>query len=508
MMRNSAKILEIKNILKDYPGVRAVNNASISVKKGEIHGLVGENGAGKSTIVKILAGVVQPDDGEIWLNGKQVKIPSGSDSYRLSFSFIHQELNLVPFFSAAENIFLGRSYPTRVCSLINWKVLNKSAKSILNQLGVDIPVNIPIVNLSQGEKSIISIARAFASNASVYIMDEPTASSTDDEIKNFFSVIRKLKKQGATILYISHRLNEIFEICDRVTVMRDGNVIGTYRTDEINQSKLIQMMIGRKLKGNSSTRKRIPGRVLLKVDGLSGSRVKDISFYLHKGEILGFAGLVGAGRTDILRMLYGVDFISAGKISIEGKPYHPKSPAKANSKGIVLLPEERRTQGLIMGHSITKNIVLPYLKKLSRYGVFINHKNELKISSKASKAVHLKTDSLNKSVSKLSGGNQQKVVFARWLVTDEVRILLLDEPTRGVDIGARFEIYKIIKDLISKGISILLVSSDLSELMELADRVVIMREGIQMATLDIEGLTQETVLRYCYGEEKRISNGE
>ena len=498
MEKNYDTALELKGILKNYPGVRAVNYASFDLKRAEIHGLVGENGAGKSTLVKILAGVIQPDDGEIWLNGMHVQIRSGNDSYKLGLSFIHQELNLVPYFNGAENIFLGRSYPTRLFRTINWKALNRRARDILNHLGVYVPVDIPIVNLSQGERAIISIARAFASDASIYVMDEPTASSTDDEINSFFAVIHRLKDQGATILYVSHRLNEIFEICDRVTVMRDGSVVGTYNISEINQTELIQIMIGRLLKSSYPISKPSCGETLLIVKGLTGNRVKNISFTLHTGEILGFAGLVGAGRTDVLRMLYGADHILNGEILMDGKSYNPRNPADAIRQGIVLLPEEKRTQGLVMGHSILKNITLPYLDKLSHYSVFLNLQRELEVSKKTSQAVHLKTSSLMKNVAELSGGNQQKVIFARWLV-GSVRVLLLDEPTRGVDVGARFEIYKIICSLASRGVSIILVSSDLSELLGLVNRVIVIHEGVQMADLDVSGLSQETVLRYCYG---------
>ena len=338
MEKNYDTALELKGILKNYPGVRAVNYASFDLKRAEIHGLVGENGAGKSTLVKILAGVIQPDDGEIWLNGMHVQIRSGNDSYKLGLSFIHQELNLVPYFNGAENIFLGRSYPTRLFRTINWKALNRRARDILNHLGVYVPVDIPIVNLSQGERAIISIARAFASDASIYVMDEPTASSTDDEINSFFAVIHRLKDQGATILYVSHRLNEIFEICDRVTVMRDGSVVGTYNISEINQTELIQIMIGRLLKSSYPISKPSCGETLLIVKGLTGNRVKNISFTLHTGEILGFAGLVGAGRTDVLRMLYGADHILNGEILMDGKSYNPRNPADAIRQGIVLLP--------------------------------------------------------------------------------------------------------------------------------------------------------------------------
>jgi ABC-type sugar transport system ATPase subunit len=501
IMSNKPPLLQLDGIRKTYPGVVAVDQASLELRTGEVHALVGENGAGKSTLIKVMAGIVHPDQGVIRVNGEPVEIRSGSDAFRLGLSFIHQELNLVTYLSAAENIFLGRDYPKTKLGGIDWKALNHKARTILAELGVDIPVDIPVCRLSRGGQSMVSLARAFADEAMVYVMDEPTASLTDEEIRNLFAVIAKLKSRGCAVLYVSHRLEEIFEICDRVTVMRDGQVIGTREMDKIDQAEMIQMMIGRELKDTYPASISEIGEPVLKVENLAGGAVKPVNFILHAGEILGFAGLVGSGRTDIMRMIFGADKITSGTITLNNQPYEPKNPAGAIKNGVLLVPEERRTQGLVLKESILRNITMPHLKMLSRRGFVLNWGRERKVSESASRSVRLKASSLQQKVGQLSGGNQQKVVFARWVV-DTPNVLILDEPSRGVDVGARFEIYKIIRDLAAQGVGILLISSDLPELLGLADRVVVMREGQQMATLPGKGLDQETVLRYCYGEEK------
>jgi ribose transport system ATP-binding protein len=493
-------VYALKDITKDYPGVRAVDNASLALHRGEVHGLVGENGAGKSTLIKIMAGVVHPNAGQVFLNGNQIDFYNGATAYRLGLSFIHQEQNLVPYLSGSENIFLGRSYPSNRLGTIDWAALNQQAAEILANLGVHVPVDIPVSRLSQGDQSMISIARAFAGDAAIYVMDEPTASLTDDEIQALFAVISQLKSRGKTILYVSHRLDEIFAICDRVTVMRDGSVVATRPILELNQGELIRMMIGRSLTESYPPALAEHGKLLLDVRGLTGKGAKDVSFQLHAGEIIGFAGLVGSGRTEILRILYGADPLLSGQIKLDGKHFQPASPARAIDHGMVLVPEERRSQGLILDRSIQSNITLPHLNRFARSGVFLNPSREKEVSRRTASAVRLKASSLQQSVAQLSGGNQQKVVFARWLA-GEARILMLDEPSRGVDVGARFEIYRLIRELAARGAGILLVSSDLNELLGLSDQVIVMREGRQTAQLTASDASQEHVLRICYGEE-------
>ena len=498
-MSAAAPVMELKSILKDYPGVRAVDHVDLVLAPGEVHALVGENGAGKSTLIKIMAGVVAPDAGQIQMHGQPVEIRSGHDSYQLGLSFIHQELNLVPYLDGAENIFLGRTYPKTRLGTINWRALRARASDILALLGASIPVDVPVGRLSPGDQAMISIACAFVGEASVYVMDEPTASLTNQEIERLFAVIRSLKAQGATVVYVSHRLEEVFEIADRVTVMRDGAVMDTREIGDITQAELIRLMIGRKMDEAYPSSKASIGRPLLQVQALTGDAVRNISFTLHQGEVLGVAGLVGAGRSELLRMIFGVDPIQSGSIIVNGNPIQPNSPAAAIRQGIVLVPEDRRTQGLVLTCPIVENITLAHLGTLATGGVFLNRPREREASQKASEAVHLVARSLQQRVEQLSGGNQQKVVLAKWLL-GEAQVLLFDEPTRGVDVGARFEIYTIIRDLAAQGSGILLVSSDLSELLGLADRLIVLREGEMVAELAVTAeLMQETVLNYYYG---------
>ena len=492
-------ILEMRDILKDYPGVRAVDHASISLETGEVHALVGENGAGKTTLIKILAGVVPPDKGQIIMRGEPIIIHNGQDAQKFGLSFIHQELNLIPYMNAAENIFLGKPYPVTKLGLVDWKELRVRATDILAMLGIKVPMDVPVGNLTPGQQAMVSIGRAFAGEATIYVMDEPTASLTEQEIQNLFRVIASLQEKDRTVVYISHRLEEIFEIADSVTVMRDGKVVTTLDISGINTSDLIQYMIGRELKEAYPLSRSIIGRPLLSVENLTGDVVQDVYFTLQSGEILGIAGLVGAGRSEILRMLFGVDPVHDGSISVNGQEVKPGSPEEAISCGFALVPEERRTQGLITSRSVKENITLAHLNSFTSYGIFINQVQERRMSEKMSNAVQLRAHSQRQRVAQLSGGNQQKVVFAKWLLGD-AQVLMLDEPTRGVDVGARFEIYNIIRDLAAEGTGILLVSSDLHELLGIADRLLVMRDGEMVTTLPVTAdLSQETILTYYYG---------
>jgi ABC-type sugar transport system ATPase subunit len=496
-MQSSEPLLQISQIVKDYPGVRAVDHASFDLQAGEVHALVGENGAGKSTLVKIMAGVVQPDAGQIYLKGVLTHLRNGQDAYKAGFSFIHQELNLISFLNAPENIFLGHPYPKNQAGLINWKALSQKTLDIFATLGVDIPVNLPAGRLTPGEQSMVAIARAFALDASIYVMDEPTASLSSKEVENLFEVIQTLKSKGRTVFYISHRLEEIFQITDRVTVMRDGKTVGTFKTEDLDKKTLISHMIGRDLTQYYPPATGKPGDVIFEARGAGNQNVSGINFKLHAGEVLGIAGLIGSGRSELLHMLYGLDPVEHGELVLFGKEFSPSSPASSIRQKVVLVPEERRTQGLVMGHSITENIVLPHLHHLARFHTFTSKAKERVISKKLSADVCLKTVSVKNSVSTLSGGNQQKVVFARWMV-DDVNVLLLDEPTRGVDVGARFEIYSLIRDMAAKGAGILLVSSDLQEIMGLSDRIVVMREGQLVAEMANENLTKYDILKHAY----------
>ena len=490
-------LLEVKNIIKDYPGVRAVDQACFNLKAGEVHALIGENGAGKSSLVKILAGVVQADSGHLVKNGEEIFLHSGQDAYRAGFSFIHQELNLIPYMNAAENVFLGHVYPKTRLGMVSWKKLHQKTREIFTKLGVSIQTDLPVSRLTPGEQSMVAIARAFATEAVIYVMDEPTASLSSKEVENLFKVIRTLKSQGKTVLYISHRLEEIFQITDRVTVMRDGKTVGTFPTNELDQDTLIRHMIGRKLDNHYPPRTTQTGSVILRASHAGNRNVQNISFELHAGEILGVAGLIGSGRSELLNILYGIDPLEQGELFLQEKPYHPHNPAVPIRNKVVLVPEERRTQGLIMEHSIMDNITLPHIRSLSRGGRFVNRTREQQVSRQVGEEVKLKAVSVKHPVSTLSGGNQQKVVFARWMV-GEVNVLLLDEPTRGVDVGARYEIYCIIREMAEKGAGILLVSSDIQEIIGLSDRILVLRDGRLVKELQNDGLTQYQVLKHCY----------
>jgi ribose transport system ATP-binding protein len=492
-------ILELRNISKDYPGVRALDRASMDFRKGEIHGLVGENGAGKSTLIKILAGIITADRGTIFLHGKQQKIASGRDARHLGLSFIHQERNLISYFNCAENIFLGHPYPKTAWGTISWRTLKHRTLEILQRLdATDIPLNVPVKQLAPGEQAVVAIARAFAESASIYCMDEPTTSLTEHEKYALFSVIRNLRATGATIMYISHDLDDVKTLTDRVTIMRDGNVVGTWETAVITKEEIIRNMIGRDMSSALPSEKTDVHEVVLSVSGLSGERVREVSFDLHKGEILGIAGLLGSGRTEILQMIYGVSSMTQGTLTLCGQEFRPASPKSAIKKGVVLVPEERRSQGLILDRSVYENISLVYLDSLSN-GLFLNRTIEKRAAESIGRSVKLKVADYDHQVHTLSGGNQQKVVFAKSLLRQPV-VLMLDDPTRGVDIGARFEIYALIREMAEQGAAVLLVSSDFSELLELSDRMLILYEGRQILITENKKIDQETLLNYCYGK--------
>ncbi len=502
----------MRHITKTYPGVRAVDDVTFDVRAGEVHGLVGENGAGKSTLIKILAGAVHRDRGEIHFDGQPVTLANVHEAKRLGVSIIHQELNLVPYFDGAENIFLGDPYPHRWYGGVDWRTLHRRAAAILAQLGAAIPVDVPVHRLSPGQQTMIAIAHGFAANARLMVMDEPTAALTDQEIERLFAVIRALREQGVGVVYVSHRLEEIFEIADRVTVMRNGRVVTTQPAAKLDQDELVRLMIGRNVETVFPPRGDGMGEPLLEVQGLSGETARDVTFTLHAGEVLGVAGLVGAGRSELLRMIFGVDPIRAGQIRLPstddaGTSRAPRSPGDAFRKGVALVPEERRSQGLVLSRPIFENVTLTHLARFARGGLLLDRRRELRETARLGDRLGLKAHSLRQPVMQLSGGNQQKVVFARCLA-GEARVLLLDEPTRGIDVGAKLELYQIIRDLTREGAGVLLVSSELPELIGLSDRVLVLHEGRQMGIIDAATTDQTEVLRACYGFTPGEINGE
>jgi ribose transport system ATP-binding protein len=501
----SIPLLSISNANKTYSGTPALIDASLELFGGEVHALLGENGAGKSTLIKLLAGVTMPDSMDIKLHGQPIVIHNPQDAFRHGLRFIHQELNIVPQLSVAENIFLSQPYPTHVGIFVNWRKLEQAASTTLNQLGIShINPRHIIARLRPGDQMLVKIASAFVgaeqSKSFIYVLDEPTAALTGEETMLLFKVIRRLREQDCAIVYVSHRMEEIFQISDRITVMRDGRVISTQPTPETTPANLIRLMTGRKLEQVYPLRESTPSEtVLLDLQDLHTQSIKQVTFQLHAGEILGIAGLNGSGRSELLRALVGVDKLIAGQIRLDKKLQINHSPSKAWGNGMAFIPEERRSQGLVLGHSISNNVMLPHLSTLSWGGLTLNRRQEQRISSQLGERVKLRARNYNQRARELSGGNQQKILFARALACS-ARVLLLDEPTRGIDVGSKYEIYQLIRQISRDGNGIIMVSSELSELIGLCDRIVVMHQGQLVQIVDAARQTEETLLALCYRE--------
>jgi ABC-type sugar transport system ATPase subunit len=483
-------LLEMRDIMKRYPGVLALDKVSIDLKPGEVHCLVGENGAGKSTLMKVLSGAVKKDGGEIFINGEKVEYNAPSEPQALGINTIHQDFKLVPELTVAENIFLGREIKNLF--FLNDKEMNIKAAKILSQLGEEIDVALPVNRLSTAERQMVEIAKAIVGNVKILAMDEPTAPLTSKEIKKLFKVIRKLKVKGVGIIYISHRLEEIFEIGDRVTVLRDGKLVHSAEMKEVDKNQLIKFMVGRELANEYPRNKAKKSDEILKVQDLSSDKIKDISFSLQKGEVLGISGLVGAGRSELVRAIFGADKITSGKIFIGEKEVKINSPKEAIDGGIALLTEDRNLLGLFMNLNIRENISVSSLNKLLK-GFFIDKEKEISETQKRFDQLRIKAPTIETSVEALSGGNRQKVVLARWLETNS-NILIFDEPTAGIDVGVKFEIYYLINNLAEEGKGIIVISSELPELLGIADRIIVMCEGKITGVLSHEQATQEKVL--------------
>ncbi len=484
-------LLEMRDIVKRYPGVLALDNVSIDLRPGEVHCLVGENGAGKSTLMKILSGAVSKDSGEICVKGEKAEYTSPSESRALGISIIYQDFKLVPELSAAANIFLGRELKNLF--FLNKKEMNARASNVLSELGEEIDAALPVYRLSTAERQIIEIARSVISNASIIAMDEPTAPLTDKEIKTLFEVIRKLKDKGAGIIYISHRLEEIFDIADRVSVIRDGRLIGSAGIKEVNKNDLIKLMVGRDLANEYPFNRATRGSEILRVEKLCSEKLNDISFSLNRGEVLGIAGLAGAGRSELVRAIFGADRISSGRIYSDNKELKISSPKEAIDAGIGLLTEDRNLLGLFMNLSIKENISVSSLGNMLK-GIFIDRKKEASAAERQSGQLKIKAPSVETSVETLSGGNRQKVVLARWLETDS-HILIFDEPTAGIDIGVKFEIYNLINGLAEQGKGVIVISSELPELKGISNRIIVMCEGRITGMLSHEEADQEKIMR-------------
>ncbi|NLJ40070.1 MAG: sugar ABC transporter ATP-binding protein [Clostridiales bacterium] len=486
--------LRINNISKSFPGVKALDDVSFDIKKGELHGLVGENGAGKSTLIKILSGVYSTDLGSFELNGVPVTVDTPLEAQQLGISVVHQELKLVESLTVKENIFLGRPFKGKMG--IDWQKLRDEAVNLINRLNISLDPDELVSNLSVAQKQIVEICKALSYNADIIIMDEPSATLTEKELETLFSILHELKAQNITIIYISHRLEEIFKLADTVTILRDGKHIDTLPVNQVDREKLISLMVGRTLGMEYPKRKVEIGEPVLEVKNLNRKGVlHDVSFTLHRGEILGFAGLVGAGRTEVARAIFGADRGVTGEILLNGKTYSPKNVSFAVSNGIGLIPEDRKEQGLVLDMMVKENISMANFKSIMS-SVFLMPKKEESIAHKFIDALHIATPDAERQVKYLSGGNQQKVVIGKWL-NAESDILIIDEPTRGIDVGAKAEIYSLMCDLAEEGKAIIMISSDMPELLGVCDRIMVMHDGRITGELMAEEATQEKILEYA-----------
>ncbi len=486
-------LIEIKNISKFFPGVKALQNVGFSINTGEIHALIGENGAGKSTLIKILSGVYQPESGgSIKINGSELENLTPLESLRSGIVVIYQDFSLFPNLSVMENIALGNSVEKNE-KLISWKSMEKIAKNAIEQLGVSMDLQTPLGELSVARQQLVAIARALANNAKLLILDEPTSSLSKGEVKKLFDIMISLKKKGIALLFISHKLDELFAISDRFTVLRDGQYIGTYSEDELDDDQLISLMVGRKIEYRIYPKKR-KEEPLLQVENFSkkGNFI-DINFTLHKGEILGLTGLVGAGRTEVAQAIFGLNPVDEGKIYLDGKELIVSNPSDAVKAGISYVPENRLQEGLVLRKSIEDNISLTVLDSLSgRNGLIDFQKKEI-LTEKWMDQLGIRPKIPQMLASKLSGGNQQRVVVSKWLAT-EPRVLIVDEPTNGIDIGAKAEIHQLLRELAESGLGIIVISSELPEILAIADRVAVMRHGRITAQMFCEDLNQEDIM--------------
>ncbi|PJG81911.1 ribose ABC transporter ATP-binding protein RbsA [Caviibacterium pharyngocola] len=490
-------LLKISGVDKSFPGVKALSNACLSVYAGRAMALMGENGAGKSTLMKVLTGIYSKDSGTIEYLGQAVNFKGPKHSQEAGISIIHQELNLVGNLSIAENIFLGREFTTP-WGAIDWKKMHQEADKLLARLNVDFQSNQLCSELSIGEQQMVEIAKALSFESKVIIMDEPTDALTDTETETLFKVIRELKGQGCGIVYISHRIKEIFEICDGVTVLRDGQFIGESAVVDLNEDRLIEMMVGRRLEEQYPHIEQAKGDIRLEVENLSGSGVHDVSFKLYRGEILGISGLMGAGRTEVMKVLYGALSKEKGKVRLNNREISNQCPQDGLHNGIVYISEDRKGDGLILGMSVKENMSLTALDHLSHLGK-VNHQQERMVVDDFIELFNIKTPSREQQIGLLSGGNQQKVAIAKGLMT-QPDVLILDEPTRGVDVGAKKEIYQLINKFKQEGLSIILVSSEMPEVLGMSDRILVMHEGKISAEFEREEATQEKLLAAAIGK--------
>lgn len=485
-------LLKMKNIHKTFPGVHALKGVDFELLAGEVHAILGENGAGKSTLIKVLGGIYTADSGEIYIEGKKVEIRNVRDAQENGISIIHQELVLVPYMTVAENIFLGREFVKR--RFVDFGQMYEEAQKLIDSYHLDIDAKTPVKDLTIAQQQMVEIIKAISYNSKILVMDEPTSSLSEREVEILFDTMRALTKKGVGIIYISHRMSELFQICDRVTVMRDGNYIGTRSVKETTNDELISMMVGRELKNYYIREYQNSENVVLKCEDITDhKKVKNVSFEVKEGEIVGFAGLVGAGRSELMKCIFGLTKGYSGKIYVNGKLVKITSPTDAMKNGIALVPEDRKLEGLYHVQSVRFNMTIEVLNKFIK-GIFVNKDKEEEITNKYIELMSIKTPSIEQRVGKLSGGNQQKVLIARWLAIAP-KILIMDEPTRGVDVNAKSEIYAIMNSLVKEGMSIIMISSELPELINMCDRIYVMCDGRITGCLDRHEVTQEKIMK-------------
>jgi ribose transport system ATP-binding protein len=491
-------LLEMKGIGKSFPGVKALDGVNLTVREGQVHALLGENGAGKSTLIKILSGAYIRDEGEIYWEGEKVTMRGPQDAQELGISTIYQEFNLAPNLTIAENIFLGHLPKKGI--LIDWETVRGRSREILDNLGVELSVDTLVSGLSVAEQQLVEIAKALNRKTRILIMDEPSAVLGEKDLDKLFDVVRQLRADGIGIIYISHRLKEIFELANEVTILKDGRYVATRSISEVNMDDLVRLMVGRDLKDVYPKRTPELGEKLLEVKNISREGVlHNISFELRAGEIIGFSGITGSGRTELARVIFGADPYTDGEMYLYGEPYKVRSPGDAIRQGVALVTEDRKAQGLLLKLAVTQNTTISGLEKFTRYGV-INGKEELDVVNEHIVKLSIKTPSPNFLVVNMSGGNQQKVVLARWL-SRGVRIFIMDEPTRGIDVGSKSEIYQIMAELAEQGVGIIMISSELPEVLGMSDRVMVMREGRLVKELSRAEASEEAIMLHAVGTE-------
>lgn len=494
------EILRMEGISKSFPGVKALKNVNFNLYEGEVLGLLGENGAGKSTLMKILSGVYTKDTGKIWVEGKEANFSDVKHARDLNISIIHQELMIIPQMTVYENVFLGRETHNKL-GMTDAKAMEEKTQAMLDRYGIDLHAAQLGATLTIAQKQMVEIIRAISFDAHIVVMDEPTSSLTDNEVRMLFDIIQKLKKDNVGVIYISHRLAELFEITDRITILRDGEYITTVNTAQTDASELVAAMVGRQLSSFFIKSEVEPGDVLLRVEGLSSPGLfEDVSFEVRKGEILGFSGLVGAGRSEVMKTIFGLLPRSAGKIYFEGKEVDIRKPQDAIGLGMGMVPESRRDDGLILGNTVGFNLTLSVLRQFIHAGSY-NKRKENQIIDDGVNHLRIVTPSPHQRAGNLSGGNQQKIVVAKWLAANP-KLLIMDEPTRGIDVGAKAEIYGIMDELAKNGVAIIMISSELPEVLNMSDRIVVMSAGRKAGELMQQEATQEKIMHLATGGEK------